>query len=92
MANGKWQIWHLPGGSPAPSEGLARGGPQATLKLYQPAHQRYYLVTACLVCGIVGLPDRALDSAHQERVSFVVRRLLPPQWRNVASSNSLLLG
>src|SRR5436853_3008330 len=60
------------------SSQAARGGPQATLKLYQPAHQRYYLVTACLVCGIVGLPDRALDSAHQERVSFVVRRLLPP--------------
>src|SRR5437868_2474404 len=59
--------------------GQARqGSPQATLKLYLPAHQRYYLVTACLVCGIVGLPDRALDSAHQERVSFVVRRLLPP--------------
>jgi hypothetical protein len=56
----------------------AQGRPPATLKLYQPAHQRYYLVTACLVCGIVGLPDRALNAAHQERVSFVVRRLLPP--------------
>ena len=32
------------------------------LKLYQPAHQRYYLVSGCLVCGITGLPDRALDT------------------------------
>ncbi len=49
----------------------------APLKLYQPAHQRYYLVSACLVCGITGLPDRALDAAKQEKVSFVIRRLLP---------------
>ncbi len=49
----------------------------APLKLYQPAHQRYYLVSACLVCGITGLPDRALNTAKQEKVSFVIRRLLP---------------
>jgi hypothetical protein len=49
------------------------------LKLYQPAHQRYYLVTACLVCGRAGLPDRAVTAVRQERVGFVVRRLLPPQ-------------
>jgi hypothetical protein len=52
----------------------AQGPP---LKLYQPSAQRYYLVTACLVCGITGLPDRALNTAGQERVSFVVRRLFP---------------
>jgi hypothetical protein len=51
---------------------------QPALKLYQPAHQRYYLVAACLVCGRAGLPDRSFDTARQERVSFVVRRLLPP--------------
>jgi hypothetical protein len=53
------------------------------LKLYQPAHQRYYLVTACLVCGRAGLPDRAVAPAGQERVGFVVRRLLPPQPLNI---------
>ena len=47
------------------------------LKLFQPAHQRFYLVTACLVCRALGLPDRALDTTVQERVSFVVRRLRP---------------
>lgn len=47
------------------------------LKLYQPAHQRFYLVTACLVCRITGLPDRRLDTTKQERVSFVVRLLQP---------------
>jgi hypothetical protein len=50
----------------------------AKLKLYQPGHQRYYLVTACLVCGRAGLPDRAIDPARAETATFVVRRLFPP--------------
>jgi hypothetical protein len=45
------------------------------LKLYQPAHQRHYLVTACLVCRMSGLPDRVLNIPSQERASFVIRRL-----------------
>lgn len=46
-----------------------------TLKLYQPAHQRFYLVTAALVCRRPGLPDRAVDAARQEKTTFVVRRV-----------------
>ncbi|MBA4175713.1 MAG: hypothetical protein C0505_04005 [Leptothrix sp. (in: Bacteria)] len=46
------------------------------LKLYQPAHQRHYLVTGALVCQTVGLPDRAIDPARH-KVSFMVRRLFP---------------
>ncbi len=53
---------------------MASPGP---LKLYQPAHQRFYLLAACLVCRIPGLPDRLLDTGSQERVSFVVRRVVP---------------
>ena len=49
------------------------------LKLYQPAHQRHYLVTACLVCRIPGLPDRVLDMPNEERASFVIRRLFAAQ-------------
>jgi hypothetical protein len=45
-------------------------------KLYQPAHMRYYLITACLVCRQVGMPDRAMDTGAQEKASFVVRRLM----------------
>jgi hypothetical protein len=52
--------------------------PQAGLKLYQPAHQRYYMIAACLVCRLVGLPDRTVDTARQERVTFIVRRLVHP--------------
>jgi hypothetical protein len=47
------------------------------LKLYQPAHQRYYIATATLACAIPGLPDRTLRGGH-EQTGFVLRRLLPP--------------
>lgn len=54
------------------------------LKLFHPAHQRYYLVAACLVCRTVGLPDRPIDPAVQERVTFVIRRLdLPDDFNDV---------
>jgi hypothetical protein len=55
------------------------------LKLYQPAQQRFYLVTACLVCSVLGMPDRVVIAAAQEKVSFVVRRLLPPVSNPAAS-------
>jgi hypothetical protein len=53
-----------------------RPAPQ-TLKLYQPAQQRFYLISACLVCRLPGMPDKLLNSAEEERVFFVVRRLKP---------------
>ena len=46
------------------------------LKLYQPAHQRFYLITACCVCRITGLPDKAIDTARAQKASFVLRRLI----------------
>jgi hypothetical protein len=46
------------------------------LKLYQPAHQRFYLVGASLVCGEPGLPERAVVPGGAEQVNFVVRRVL----------------
>jgi hypothetical protein len=51
--------------------------PEVALKLYQPAHQRYYLVTSSLICAIPGFPERALVAGGSERVNFVIRRLLP---------------
>lgn len=47
------------------------------LKLYQPAHQRYYLASASLVCGLPGLPERAVVPGGAEQVNLVIRRLLP---------------
>ena len=47
------------------------------LKLYQPAHQRFYLITSCLVCNRAGLPDHIINAGRQERTTFVIRRLFP---------------
>jgi hypothetical protein len=49
---------------------------QKLLKLYQPAHQRYYIAAATLACAIPGLPDRKLGGGH-EQAGFVIRRLMP---------------
>ena len=51
--------------------------PGKVLKLYQPAHGRFYLVAACLVCRMLGLPDRRIDAGAQERVTFLLRLLQP---------------
>jgi hypothetical protein len=56
------------------ASGPAAGDPP--LKLYQPAHLRYYLVAGCLVCRVPGLPDHAPDPGREESVGFVVRRLI----------------
>jgi len=53
------------------------GPPEQPLKLFHPAHQRYYLVAACLVCRTIGLPDRPLNTGAQEKASFVIRMLRP---------------
>ncbi len=51
--------------------------PGLPLKLYQPAHQRHYLVSASLICAQPGLPERAVATGGGEQVNFVIRRLLP---------------
>lgn len=83
---GEWQVqketWRkpapvptlLPQPSPTLTEVLDPALEREPLKLYQPAHQRYYLVTANLVCRIPGLPDKQVTVQKQERVSFVMRR------------------
>ena len=52
---------------PAPTE----------LKLFQPIHGHFNLISASLVCRIPGMPDRLLDAADDEAVGFVLRRLVP---------------
>lgn len=45
------------------------------LKLYQPAHQRFYVVTATLACALPGMPDRKPVGPH-EQLGFVLRRII----------------
>jgi len=60
---------------PVGSDTVASPSPVPPLKLYQPVHGRFYLVAASLVCQPLGLPDRRLNLAHEERAVFVLRRL-----------------
>ncbi len=45
------------------------------VKLYQPMHQRYYLISGSLVCKQVGLPDRVVARKDGDSTSFVIRRI-----------------
>jgi len=49
--------------------------PESALKLFQPLHSRYYLVTASLVCEKIGLPDKDVNLKKGEKTSFVLRRI-----------------
>lgn len=52
------------------------GDPEGTIrKLYQPAHGRFYLLAANLVCRLPGLPDHVVDATRQDKIFFVLRRL-----------------
>ena len=68
------ETWRDPGAG-----WLEPGDPRLarTLKLYQPAHGRDYLVAASLVCRTPGFPDRKIDAGAGETAAFVVRRLVP---------------
>lgn len=55
--------------------GLLGARAPATSTLYQPFHQRYYLVVGSLVCRQFGLPDHTVMAKDGERASFVVRRV-----------------
>jgi len=75
LARSKPAVDPVPDTKTVKEQGQTRDLP---LKLYHPAHQRFYLVSASLVCGITGLPDRAMTAGGAEQVNFVLRRLLPP--------------
>jgi hypothetical protein len=62
--------------------------PPEPLKLFQPVHQRYYLVSGSLVCRRAGMPDHRVDPAKQERVTYVLRRLMRAD-RNAALATDL---
>jgi len=50
--------------------------PESPPTLYHPLHQRYYLVTASLICKVNGYPDKVVDRKRDERTYFVMRRVV----------------
>src|SRR4051794_35485729 len=55
-------------------KGKAIDTAKTNLKLYQPLHGCFYLVTASLVCRQLGLPDKSVVRKNGEKTSFVIRR------------------
>jgi hypothetical protein len=69
----------IPGGKGISSLLATTPAPQQPpFKLYQPAHQRFYLIASALVCQRVGLPDHAINPGRHESATFVLRRMFPP--------------
>jgi hypothetical protein len=68
------ETWQLPGAGLGTTH---ERGAATPIKLFQPVHARYYLVAASLVCRRYGHPDHATAPDRDERVSFVLRRLVP---------------
>lgn len=68
--------WRVPtvGLNTAPTPAASEDIP-TILKLFQPTHARFYLVSASLVCGLPGLPDHRVHLNTGERTTFVLRRL-----------------
>jgi hypothetical protein len=52
------------------------GTPDQRLKLYQPAHGRFYLVVAALSCRMPGFPERVVGLGDGESVFFVMRKIV----------------
>jgi len=46
------------------------------VKLFQPAHGRYYLVCAALSCRMPGFPERGVQRSDGETVFFIMRRFV----------------
>jgi hypothetical protein len=61
--------------APAPANAPVAPAQIPQLKLFQPAHQRHYVVTATLACALPGMPDRK-PAGPNEQLGFVVRRLM----------------
>lgn len=67
------ETWESPAAGWVPASDASLG---RILKLFQPAHGRFYLAAASLVCRRAGLPGRKVNAAT-DRVSLLVRRLAP---------------
>lgn len=74
------ETWENPaaGLPPVGTAGLGQSATITDLKLFQPVHQRFYLVTASLTCRLPGLPDHTVKATQGEKTTFVLRRLALP--------------
>ena len=61
-----------------PKAGLAAAAASAgPVRLYQPVHGRFYLLSATLVCARYLFPDKRIDAGQGHSAFFVLRQLRP---------------
>jgi hypothetical protein len=48
-------------------------------RLYQPLHQRFYVIVASLTCRVPGQPDHTVKPDEGETIAYVIRRVQPLQ-------------
>ena len=56
---------------------LTPGIPSLAFRLYQPLHQRFYLLAASLTCRVPGQPDHTVKPDQDETIAYVIRRVEP---------------
>ena len=69
------ETWQNPTAGLPPVGSTSQTSATLPLKLFQPVHQRFYLVTASLTCRLPGLPDHTVKPNQGETTTFVLRRL-----------------
>ena len=60
-----------------PAKPLSPGIPSLAFRLYQPLHQRFYLLAASLTCRVPGQPDHTIKPDEDETIAYVIRRVEP---------------
>lgn len=70
------ESWRAPDAGWQEVNGNGGFDPDDVIKLFQPAHMRFYLAAGNLVCRRRGLPDKRLITEEGESASFIVRRLI----------------
>jgi hypothetical protein len=84
------ESWREPAaGLPAPGTSTTGviGAPPPRFRLYQPLHQRFYLLSAALACRLPGLPDHTVKPDEGESIGFVIRRVDPTTTSTTAVFN-----
>lgn len=71
--------WISSGGSQAQvaATSASGAGTSPPFKLFQPVQGHFYVVAGSLTCRLPGLPDHTVKPAQGERVSLLLRRLVP---------------
>src|SRR5213594_1658077 len=70
-----------------PAKSLTPGVQSLAFRLYQPLHQRFYVIAASLTCRVPGQPDHTVKPDEGETVAYVIRRVQPVATQGATVTN-----